>query len=246
MVISHSLWQRKFGGDRSILGRHVRINGTDVAVIGITPPDFQGVPAALAFDVWMPVTLQPLMNPGYNRLELRGDAWLQSFARLKDGVTLRQAMGEMAALATRISQFHGDTPVRSAAVVRLQEQFAGELFPLFTALLVVAGIVDYTLPDVNGEDIIDEVHAARPGIPVAIWSGQEDDELPERVIERGAIGFLSKAVAITTIPPALDLMLAGETFVSTRGRHALYHGPAHDHHHRASSAGPAQRPSPGG
>lgn len=83
-------------------------------------------------------------------------------------------------------------------------------------------IIDYTLPDVAGEEIVEAVHAERPDLPVAIWSGLEDDSLPDRVIEQGAIGFLSKAVSITTIPPALDLMLAGEIFVSARGRSAVY------------------------
>lgn len=79
-------------------------------------------------------------------------------------------------------------------------------------------IIDYSLPDIPGQEILPSVKARYPDLPVAIWSGLEDENLPGDVIAQGAIGFISKAVSITAIPPAIDLMLAGETFASSRGR----------------------------
>lgn len=99
-------------------------------------------------------------------------------------------------------------------------------FSAFLAWLEEAGrpdlcIIDYRLPDVPGDEIISRVHQTRPDLPVAIWSGSEDAGLPLRMIEKGAVGFLSKAVPISVIPPALELLLEGQMLVSTPGRHSL-------------------------
>lgn len=85
-------------------------------------------------------------------------------------------------------------------------------------------IIDYTLPDVAGDAIVRSVKERRPEVAVAIWSGLEDESLPDRVLDQGGVGFISKALAITAIPPAVDLMLAGEIFVSSRGRSTHYLG----------------------
>ena len=82
-------------------------------------------------------------------------------------------------------------------------------------------IIDYSLPDIEGNQIVPSLKACREDLPVAIWSGREDEGLSQAVLEQGAIGFISKAIPITTIPPAIDLMLAGEIFVSSRGRSLL-------------------------
>lgn len=85
-------------------------------------------------------------------------------------------------------------------------------------------IIDYTLPDIPGDAIVQRVKELRPEVSVAIWSGLEDESLPDRVLDQGGVGFISKALAITAIPPAVDLMLAGEIFVSCRGRSTHYPG----------------------
>src|SRR5262249_13386294 len=63
-VIGHAYWQRRFGGDPSVVGRHVVVNGVDVTIVGITPPHFAGVFVGLGFDMWLPVTTQELLAPG--------------------------------------------------------------------------------------------------------------------------------------------------------------------------------------
>ena len=141
-VLSYNLWKRRFGGDEAIIGRHLLLTGFPVTVIGVAPPRFAGTIVGLGFDFWAPVTLQPPVSEGGNRLNSREDRWLQGFARLKPGISAEEARGEMMALATRISAANGETPVRGASVKRMREQFLGSLlFPLFSALLVVTGLV---------------------------------------------------------------------------------------------------------
>ena len=141
-VLSHSLWQRKFGGDVSVIGKQILLNGADVTVIGIAPEGFKGVFAGYGFDLWVPVTLQPLLVQGGNRLIERNDRWLQTTGRLKDGVTRERANEELQTLARRISEANGEVPVTNAVVKLMRERFAGAiLYPLFSALLAVTALV---------------------------------------------------------------------------------------------------------
>ncbi len=82
-------------------------------------------------------------------------------------------------------------------------------------------IVDYNLPDIAGNDIVPSIKECRD-VPVAIWSGRDDEGLSQAVLEQGAIGFISKGVSITALPPAIDLMLAGEIFVSSCRKSSVY------------------------
>jgi putative ABC transport system permease protein len=141
-VLSHSLWQRKFGGDLSVVGKQILLNRTDVTIIGVAPQGFKGVFAGYGFDLWVPVTLQPLLVEGGNRLIDRNDRWLQATGRLKEGVTQQRANQEMQLLTRRISEANGEISITGAAVKLMRERFAGAiLYPLFSALLAVTALV---------------------------------------------------------------------------------------------------------
>jgi putative ABC transport system permease protein len=91
LVISHGLWQRAFGGDRSILNRVVQINGRNANIVGVMPPGFSFPPGAQpAPDLWVPLQLGP-PNP-----QRRGNHGLFALGRLNPGVSLRQAQDEIA------------------------------------------------------------------------------------------------------------------------------------------------------
>jgi len=95
MMISYRLWQRRFGGDPTILNRTVPVNGVPTAVIAVMGPDFR-----LTYDnadYWAPLRM--------NRFQLRGTArFLNVFGRLKSGVSLAQAQGEMASVADQMAR----------------------------------------------------------------------------------------------------------------------------------------------
>ena len=141
-VISDSLWQRRFGGDRSILNQRVLLNGQPVTIIGVTPPRFNGSIVGLAFDLWTPVTMSPLLLPGKNDINARGDRWLQGLGRLKSNVSLELARSEILTLSQQLSRNDGESPVLGIVVQRLRDQLAGRLLtPLFSILLIISGIV---------------------------------------------------------------------------------------------------------
>src|SRR5262249_54814288 len=121
-VLNHRLWQRRFGGDQGIIGQHVLLNGGDVAIIGVAPQGFDGVIAGYGVDLWIPVTLQPVMAKGKNRLNDHNDRWLQGTARLKPGVTRAQANEEMKVIARQISEARGEVPITGAVVKLMRER----------------------------------------------------------------------------------------------------------------------------
>jgi predicted permease len=141
-VISHKLWQRRFNSDPAIVGRPVKLNAVDVTIIGVAAPNFGGVMVGLAYDLWLPVTLQPQIEKKEDRTRNRGDRWLQGFARLKPGVTVAQANAELNALALQVSAANGESPATGATARLMRQQFFGSLLtPLFSALLAVTGLV---------------------------------------------------------------------------------------------------------
>jgi len=140
-VLSHAFWMRRFGGDASIVGRTIVLNGTSTTVVGVMPPD-----VGLLFksnsqvnkptDVWLNYPM-----PASAR-EPRGRS-ISVIARLKPGVTIEQARAEMKTIAANLAVELPDFDTNwSAKVIPLREELAGELRP---ALIVLAGAVAFVL-----------------------------------------------------------------------------------------------------
>ena len=143
-VISHGLWQRRFGGDPSLVGRAIPINNRAFTIVGIAPPDFHGSFPGLGLDIWVPLMMQTALVPGGDRLQARGNHWLDASARLKPGVSRAKAEAAMNALAARIYQEQGGKAGSSPRIrlLPVRDSGAGEfLGPLLMALLGVVAIV---------------------------------------------------------------------------------------------------------
>lgn len=130
ILISHGLWQRRFGGAADIVGKTVRINGEPHTVIGVMPSDFT-FPTARN-DVWKPMGLVPTSVN-------RGTSFLQSLARLKNGVTVENATREANAIAADIVRENSGTQRElTYAVVPFRKELVGDIEqPLF----VLSGVV---------------------------------------------------------------------------------------------------------
>ncbi len=101
ILMSENFWQRRFGGDPGILGRNLRLNGIDAAVIGITPRDFTGT-YPLVPDVWIPAALHYRFDASPAGLLNRKAADFRLYGSLRDGVTWKQAEAEMDALGAQL------------------------------------------------------------------------------------------------------------------------------------------------
>jgi predicted permease len=104
-VISYAFWERRFGKDRSIIGKTILANEHAVTVLGVTPPGFYGLYLSSTPDVWVPMMMTPVFNPlPPTRLVKRGHQWLTVMARRKDGVSVEQAQASLSVLYHQIRE----------------------------------------------------------------------------------------------------------------------------------------------
>jgi putative ABC transport system permease protein len=141
VVLGYALWQRRFGGDPSVVGRPIDLNGKPETVIGVMPRDFtlllkSGSLVGKASDVWLPYVLPPAAR------EPRG-RYLSVVARLKPGVSIEQARSQMRTIATGLqSELPAFDTGWTTRVVPIRDELSGDLKP---ALLVLAGAVAFVL-----------------------------------------------------------------------------------------------------
>ncbi|HEX3585594.1 MAG TPA: ABC transporter permease, partial [Candidatus Angelobacter sp.] len=100
-ILSYDYWQKRFGGNVSILGTPIKLLGTTLTVIGVAAPGFTGESVAERPDFWMPMMMQPIVMPGRDWLHedlgksMEKVMWLHAFGRLKPGMTQARAQTEM-------------------------------------------------------------------------------------------------------------------------------------------------------
>jgi putative ABC transport system permease protein len=135
VVLGYGLWQRRFGGDRGIVGRSLTLDGEPYTVIGVMPRSFRFAPFwATRAEMWAPLPLA-------GRTDNRRASSLRVFARLAPGASLAQAREEMAAITGRLERSYPGTN-RDVAVTPLMEKAVGGVRP---ALLVLLGGVGFVL-----------------------------------------------------------------------------------------------------
>jgi putative ABC transport system permease protein len=133
-VISHGLWQSRFGGEREVVGRDIMLDGEPYTVVGVMPRDFQfEFPEVGA---WVPAALTP------EQLANHSDHYLEVIARLKPGVTAERAGEDIRAIMLRIAALYpNDAQGVGAVAVPLREQLAGDARRPLTMLLVAVALV---------------------------------------------------------------------------------------------------------
>src|SRR3989454_1886684 len=91
-VLTHRYWQRRFAGDRGVVGRQVNLNNVAFTIVGVTPPDFVGTnQLSESQDVSIPIAWEPPVAADRSRMKGAGIWWLQLMGRLKPGATVEQA-----------------------------------------------------------------------------------------------------------------------------------------------------------
>jgi len=104
-VISYGFWQKRFGGDPSIIGKTVLANEHPLTVLGVTPPGFYGLYLSGSPDVWVPLMMTPVFNPlPPTRLTSRRHQWLSLMARRKEGISIERAQASLAVLYRQIRE----------------------------------------------------------------------------------------------------------------------------------------------
>jgi len=134
VVISYSLWQRRYAGDASVLNRPILLNDSRYSVIGVMPRDF--VYRDSSRDIWVPIHITPEFRAQ------RGSHYLSVVARLKLDATLQRASDEMLAIANRLKQQYPDqNRYTGAVVVPMKEDLLGKTRTALLVLMAAAACV---------------------------------------------------------------------------------------------------------
>ena len=136
VVLSHRLWQRRFGADQNIVGQTIQLDAKPYTVVGVLPPGFEfSIPDFFGQkDVWVPAIL-PNDDRSHN--------YISVLARLKPGVTLRMAQADLDTITARLTaEYSHDMPGFGTRLVPLHEQIVGDIRPV---LLILFGAVGFVL-----------------------------------------------------------------------------------------------------
>lgn len=109
VVISYQLWQGRFKGDPDIVGKTQRFNNVPHTIIGVAPEGFYGTFVGWAMQFWVPASMEETFEGGGYKLEDRGARWIESYMRLKPGVSRAQAQQEISAIASRLEKSYPAT-----------------------------------------------------------------------------------------------------------------------------------------
>jgi macrolide transport system ATP-binding/permease protein len=148
-VMSYALWQRRFAGDRSLVGKTIELNGQQFTVIGVMPPQFHGTFGFGGPGVWIPFSMHNQVLSGFVKDNFRDRRFMNTAAvgRLKPGVSFDKADAEIKTIGARLEQ---EYPVpnkgRRAHLLPLMQstvppQFRALLIRAAAVLMAVVGIV---------------------------------------------------------------------------------------------------------
>lgn len=134
VVLSHRLWQRRFGGDPAVLGRAIQLDGRSFNVVGVVPASFT-FPAPV-IDVWVPFEWNAELRNN------RGDHFLYVVGRLRPGISPLAAQSEMTAIAARLEKAYPQTNAKLGVNLEaLRDYYAGDVRPAMLALMAAVGLV---------------------------------------------------------------------------------------------------------
>jgi predicted permease len=117
VVLSHRLWQSRFGGAGDVIGQEIAVNGNKFTVIGVMPAGFEGAEILEKSDFYTPMMMQAVVRPprgGFSGemnpdlLRRRGPSWLRMIGRLKPGVSMEQAQAGITVIGSQLEQAYPD------------------------------------------------------------------------------------------------------------------------------------------
>lgn len=146
-VIGYGLWTRQFGRDPLVTARTISLNGRAFDIVGVAPPDFQGLNEMLAADVWVPMMMYQQVFPNPAWVEQRRVLMFAVAGRLKPGVSLPQAEAGIESIARELEkQYPKDNDGRSVSLTSItQAALAPKTRTMVTnvsaVLLIMSGLV---------------------------------------------------------------------------------------------------------
>jgi putative ABC transport system permease protein len=133
VILSHHLWQERFGGDPNVIGKSIALDGKTRTVVGVLAND---MPVLTQADLWFPA---PFENPG---MQSRRSHFLRPIGLLKPGVTISQAQAELDTIASRLATQYSETDRGWRQELEpLQSVLVGNVGPAFLVLIGAVALV---------------------------------------------------------------------------------------------------------
>jgi putative ABC transport system permease protein len=202
-ILSDGAWQRRFGGNREIVGRTMSINGEPYTIIGVMPASFAGFPSPTT-EVWA--------SPAYLLANVsRGHHSMFAFARLKPGLSVEQAQSQMDTIATRLAaEYPGTNASRGVRLTRLRDEIVGPARSMMILLAVAVGIVLAITCANLASLLLGRVMSRDREIAIRIALGANRARLVKQVLAESLVlallgGTLGITVAYYTVPMFLGI-----------------------------------------
>ena len=192
VVLSHDLWQRRFGGEPGIVDRGIALNGAEYRVVGVAPPGFRGLTDEA--DAWIPSS----MPPGPDYVRIRRMRWLAGVARLSPGTGIEAAQADLDRITTALAEQYPEQNKGMGVRIRpLDERVFGDL-PRGVRLVALGAALALLLACVDAAGLLRGRAGAGRGVLLALAGA--------------ALGLALGAWAVRALVPASGLAFPG--FVS--------------------------------
>ena len=222
-VITYDYWQRRFSGSSATIGSVMRVNDVAVTIIGVTPPGFGGDIIGQPLDFWLPMMMDPAIQPNMNVLTDRGWSWLMMMGRLKPGVTLDQARQEVSAVeanaigenlsGSKLSRFEDAlkaNPIQVVSGARGFSERRAEYGKALWVLMAAVGLVILVVCANVSSLMLARIVARRREMTVRMTLGAGRGRLIQQMLVEGAL--------LTIVSSVLGLFAAawgGRTLLTT-------------------------------
>src|SRR5271168_1670377 len=243
VILSHRLWNERFGGDPQIIGRVITLDNSAYTVVGVMPANFQYLLQRDAPALWSSFSpLRESTTDSPSIADQRDAHFLRAIARMKPGVTVAEAQANMDVITASLAKQYPDSnKYFSAHVVSEQEELTHSIRPALFVMMVAVGFV-LLIACVNVASLLLALLAGALGLLLALWGSAalvrfSPEDLP-RIAEIRMDGWVlafTMGLSLATgmlfgLAPALQVSHANivdalkEGALSStagRGRHAL-------------------------
>ncbi|MEO7084145.1 MAG: ABC transporter permease [Gemmatimonadaceae bacterium] len=201
VLLAYRYWQRAFGGDASIVGRKIQLNGKSTIVVGVMP---RGFTLTGDEDIWLPLDVKAELK---DAVRSRKQHWMQAMARLKPGVSEASALADLQTVARRLALQYPEADSGRIAVVRpMRDVIVGDLrAPLLLLQGAAAGVLLIACANLANLTLSRTMGRRRElAVRAALGAGRS------RLIRQ----LVTESVLLSVVGGVLGILLAG---FATRG-----------------------------
>ncbi len=201
IVLSDRLWHRRYGGDRNIIGREIKLDGVTYKIAGVTPQGFQYPKLA---EFWVPTVLSPAERGN------RTDAYLAVVGRVKASTTVEQAQAEMATIAERLGvQYPATNRGWTVTLARIDDMFVGpRRMPLVFVMAAVLLMLAIACSNV-GNLLLSRAAERQRELGIRVALGSTPRRIARQLFTEGLLlGIVAGVVGVILAAWGLELLVA--------------------------------------